>query len=157
MLSHAKRKRFNREINDLKRPEDAIYLELSGTRCKDDCEPQAQWCWPGQVVVGQQKPCEKSCIYEVVSCDVANVVLRAETNVRANGEKPEGATVVVPRKIATDAFRMCHSVTYCKSQGLTLRGLIVLADVNSEHFEIEHLNLGVTRATHSSLVELRSC
>ena len=95
-------------------------------------------------------------LYEVISCG-ETVVLKGVMNVRANGEKPEGPTVVVPRKTATDAFRMSHSVTYCRSQGLTLQGLIALADVNSEHFEIEHLNLGVTRATHSTIVEIRDC
>ena len=79
------------------------------------------------------------------------------TNTRADGVKPQGVLCRVPWKTATDAFRMGHSVTYCRSQGLTLQGLVVLADVGSAHFDLEHLNLGVTRATDSSLVEIRDC
>ena len=96
-------------------------------------------------------------LYEVCSIDETHVVLKGVMNTKANGEKPEGPTVLVPRRTATDAFRPSHAATYCRSQGLTLQGLIVLADVNSKHFEIEHLNLGVTRATHSSLVEIGNC
>ena len=74
-----------------------------------------------------------------------------------NGEMPEGKTLEICRRTATDAIRMMHAVTYCRSQGLTLQGVIVLADTDSPHFEIEHLNLGLTRGTHSSLVEIRDC
>ena len=96
-------------------------------------------------------------MYEVESITGETLLLKAVMNARANGETPVGATVKVPKSVATDAFRPSHAVTYCRSQGLTLRGLIVLADVSSCNFQIEHLNLGVTRATDSTLVEIRDC
>jgi hypothetical protein len=163
VLSNDKRIQMNKEVNEkrrkeLQQPEDAVFLELSGAKCKDDCMPQPQWCWPGLMVIGHQKPCEKAMLYEVVSIGESTLILKGVMNARADGETPEGPRVVVPRISATDAFRPGHAVTYCRSQGLTLQGLqglIVLADVTSRNFEIEHLNLGVTRATKSSFVEIR--
>ena len=162
VLSNEKRIRFNKEVNEMKkreleRPEDAVLLQLTGARCKDECLPQSFWVWPGIVVLGHQKPCKKGMMYEVESITGETLLLKAVMNARANGETPVGATVKVPKSVATDAFRPSHAVTYCRSQGLTLRGLIVLADVSSCNFQIEHLNLGVTRATDSTLVEIRDC
>ena len=157
VLSHAKRMKYNTELNNKLRPESAIYLNISAKRCQDECKPQPMWCWPGLVVIGRIKPCLKSQFYTVLSCDETLVWLQALTDARADGERPEGVVVNVPSRHATDVFRMSHSVTYCTSQGLSMRGVIALADVDSEHFELEHLNLGVTRATRSSLVEIRDC
>jgi hypothetical protein len=153
--SHQKRERFNLEINGRLKSEDAVFLELTGKRTNDECKPQPMWCWKGMTVVGQQKPCVRSQMYEVTSVDGDEIHLKSFHSVRANGEVPEGSIVRVKKNVATDAFRMAHSITYCRSQGLTMQGVICLADVNSPHFTLEHLNLGITRATHSSLVEIR--
>ena len=107
-------------------------------------------------VVGQQKPRVRRQMFEVTSVD-DDIVLKSLHSARANGEVPEGSVIPVKKNVATDAFRMAHAITYCRSQGLTTQGVICLADVNSPHFTLEHLNLGVTRATHSSLVEIREC
>ena len=96
-------------------------------------------------------------MYEVTSVDGDEIHLKSFHSVRANGEVPEGSIVRVKKTVATDAFRMAHAITYCRCQGLTMQGVICLADVNSPHFTLEHLNLGITRATHSSLVEIREC
>ena len=109
------------------------------------------------IVLGQEKPCLKSQLYKVMDWDNNTVTLETVECTQVNGEIPEGKTLAVCRHTATDAIRMMHAVTYCRSQGLTLQGVIVLADTDSQHFEIEHLNLGVTRGTHSSLVEIRGC
>jgi hypothetical protein len=158
VISHQKRMSFNTQINERLRTEhkDAIYLELTQKRTNDECKPQAMWCWAGMTLVGQQKPCVRSQMYEVVSVG-DQIVLKSLHSVRANGERPEGSIVSVRKDVATDAFRMAHAITYCRSQGLTMQGVICLADVNSPHFTLEHLNLGITRATHSSLVEIREC
>jgi hypothetical protein len=157
VISHQKRERFNQEINGRLKGEDAVFLELTGKRTIDECKPQPMFCWKGMTVVGQQKPCTRSQMYEVTSVDGDEIHLKSLHSVRANGEVPEGSIVRVKKNVATDAFRMAHAITYCRSQGLTMQGVICLADVNSPHFTLEHLNLGVTRATHSSLVEIREC
>ena len=104
------------------------------------------WLWVGMRVVGQSKPCTKSQMYDVVSCDANFVVLR-----RADSEE----LTTVSRERACEAFRMTHSITYCRAQGLTLSGIIVLADTTNPHFELQTLNMGITRATSSELVEIR--
>jgi hypothetical protein len=159
VISHQKRMSFNTQINERLRTEheDAVFLELTQKRTNDECKPQSMWCWKGLTVVGQQKPCVRSQMYEVIDVEGDNITLKSIHSVRANGERPEGSIVQVKKNVATDAFRMAHAITYCRSQGLTMQGVICLADVNSPHFTLEHLNLGVTRATHSSLVEIREC
>jgi hypothetical protein len=157
VLSHAKRELYNTEINLKKKPDDAIFLERTKRRSKDDCRAQDMWIWKGMIVLGQEKPCFKSQLYKVMDWDNNKVTLETVEFTQVNGEIPEGKTLEVCRHTATDAIRMMHAVTYCRSQGLTLQGVIVLADTDSQHFEIEHLNLGLTRGTHSSLVEIRDC
>jgi hypothetical protein len=160
VISHQKRMSFNSQINEKLRikHKDAVYLELTQKRTNDECKPQAMWCWKGLCVVGQQKPCMRSQMYEVISVEQSQeITLQSFHSVRANGERPEGSIVKVKKNIATDVFRMAHAITYCRSQGLTMQGVVCLADVNSPHFTLEHLNLGITRATHSSLVEIRDC
>ena len=154
-LSHFKREMYNCEINLKKKPEDAIYLELPGIKTRDDCQPQAMWIWPGMNVIGHTKPCCNSQLYTVDSITDSKVVLNTIESAKANGEVPTSGQVFVNRIMAPNIFRMAFAMTYMKSQGITLKGRVALCDVHHEHFTIEHLNLGVTRATHSSLVEIR--
>jgi len=155
VLSHSKRVDYNGQYNALKKPVDAMFLEVPNLKCRDDCQPQSMWIWPGMKLMGQktakskgakQKPyCVKSMMYEVVSCDKDIITVKSA----------DGEVSAIPTASACDLLRLCDALTYARAQGLTLSGRIVLADTTKEHFEMEHLNMGVTRATHSSLVEIR--
>ena len=89
--------------------------------------------------------CVKSMMYEVVACDDRMITVKTDANQLS----------AIPTSRACELLRLCDACTYQRAQGLTLSGLIVLADTTSHHFELEHLNMGITRATHSSLVEIR--
>jgi len=155
VLSHSKRVDYNGQYNALKKPVDAMFLEIPNLKCRDDCQPQSMWIWPGMKLMGQktakskgakQTPyCVKSMMYEVVSCDKDIITVKSA----------DGEVSAIPTASACDLLRLCDALTYARAQGLTLSGRIVLADTTKEHFEMEHLNMGVTRATHSSLVEIR--
>ena len=155
VMSHSKRVDYNGQYNALKKPVDAMFLEKPTVKCRDDCEPQSMWIWPGMKLMGQktakskgakQKPyCVKSMMYEVVSCDKRIITVKSA----------DGDVSAIPTASACDLLRLCDALTYARAQGLTLSGLIVLADTTKDHFEMEHLNMGVTRAAHSSLVEIR--
>jgi hypothetical protein len=67
----------------------------------------------------------------------------------------EGPRITVPTSKACQSFVMSFAITYMRAQGLTFSGVIVLSDCENRNFELEHLNMGITRATHSSLVEIR--
>jgi hypothetical protein len=154
VLCHSKRVDFNRQYNALKKPVGAMHVEKPASlKCRDDCQPQPMWVWPGQKLMGQKtmkvgknKPyCVKSTMYEVVSCDENIITVKTA----------EGEVSAIPTDKACDLLRLCDAITYMRAQGLTLSGVIVLADTHKDHFEIEALNMGITRATHSSLVEIR--
>ena len=132
-----------------------MFLEKPASlKCRDDCQPQSMWLWGGMKIMGQKtvkaagqkKPyCVKSMMYEVVSCDENLVTVRTA----------DGEVSAIPTAKACELLRLCDALTYQRAQGLTLSGLIVVADSQKEHFELEHLNMGLTRSTHSSLVEIR--
>jgi hypothetical protein len=106
------------------------------------------WVWVGQKLLGQKtvkKVCVKSQIYEVSQCSEQGVEIKDR----------EGVLSFVPAPKVCELLRLTDALTYQRAQGLTLSGLVVLADTNSPNFELEHLNVGITRATHSSLVEIR--
>jgi hypothetical protein len=144
VMSHRKRMLRNEELNQLWKPADAVRLELRPTRCGDETQPQAMYIWPGMKVCGHSQPCLKSQMYEVQSCDDQLVVLKSD----------QGLTNV-PAARACEAFRMTFALTYMRAQGLTLSGVVVLADTNHPNFELEHLNMGVSRATSWKLLEIR--
>ena len=84
-------------------------------------------------------------MYKVFSCDKNIITVKTD----------EGEVSAIPTDKACDLLRLCDALTYMRAQGLTLSGMIVLADTHKHHFDIEALNMGITRATHSSLVEIR--
>ena len=148
VMSHAKRMRYCEQLNNLKKPQGAMKVEKPATlNCRDECQLQSMYVWPGMKIMGQKTVkdvCVKSQMYEVVSCDDKAI------NIRSNG-----VISVVPTSRACELLRLTDALTYQRAQGLTLSGLVVLADTTNAHFELEHLNMGVTRATHSDLVEIR--
>ena len=75
VLSHAKRELYNTEINLKKKPDDAIFLERTKRRSKDDCRAQDMWIWKDMIVLGQEKPCLKSQLNKVMDWDDNKVTL----------------------------------------------------------------------------------
>ena len=127
-------------------------LELPPHNIRDETEPQAMWIWPGMRVVGQRKPCVKSLMYDVVACDAETLVLR-QVDFSLNAK--EHPTIAVPTAKACLAFVMSFATTYCRAQGLQYSGVVPLGDSDNKNFSLEMLNMGISRALHSSLVEIR--
>ena len=152
VISHHRRLMFNEQLNALKKPLNSMRLELPTYTIRDETQPQAMWIWPGMRVVGQRKPCVKSCMYDVVSCNAEAIVLRP---VNFGLSARELATISIPTAKASLAFVMSHATTYCRAQGLQYLGVIALSDCENRNFSLEMLNMGITRALHSSLVEIR--
>ena len=132
----------------MKKPQDVVHFEKVAIFRRDDCQPQAMWVWVGQKLMGQKTVkdvCVKSQIYEVAKCSETGVQIK---------DREGRLTFVLASKVC-ELLRLTDALTYQRAQGLTLSGLVVLLDTNSPNFELEHLNVGITRATHSSLVEIR--
>ena len=157
--SHNKRVNINKQCNDLKKPLGAMFLEMEKSlNCRDECLPQSMWVWVGMKLMGQktvkqkdpetEQPrviCMKSQMYTVTRCNERTITVGTS----------DGTQSTIPTTKACEYLRLCDAITYQRAQGLTLSGVIVLADTEKPYFEITHLNVGVTRATHSSLVEIR--
>ena len=148
-ISHAKRKRVNEWLNTLLKPENAMRLEIGDYHGRCDWEPQDMWIWPGMKVIGEKKPCRKSQLYEVTACG-KSITVKAITH-----DGSDEPAITIPIDNAPHVFRMSFACTYARAQGLTLQGLIFVSDCENPNFTIRHLNMGITRATHSSLVEVR--
>ena len=144
VISHGKRKAVNKWLNEKHKPDNTIFYEVGDYNGRDEWQPQDFWCWPGMRLIGEKKPCVRSQIYEVLQCTADSVIL-----------KTDGVQIAASSKSICTACRMLHACTYARVQGLTLPGLVVLTDTDNEHFTIRHLNMGISRATHSTLVEIR--
>jgi hypothetical protein len=129
-MSHSKRMRYREQLNTVKKPHDAVHFEKPPTTCRDECQPQAMWVWVGQKLMGQKTVkdvCVKSQMYEVVGCTEQGVQIRDR----------EGVVSRVSTAKVCELLRLTDALTYQRAQGLTLSGLVVLADTdNNPHFEV---------------------
>jgi hypothetical protein len=110
--------------------------------------PQAFDCWPGTRLIGadnEHKHVVNGAILEVLDTDSKGARIRDK-------ETEEEFTMNVEQ--LTKHTRLSWAVTYPAVQGRTLDGTVRLWDVDSKHFTLEALYIGVSRARHGSLVSI---
>jgi len=118
------------------------------TRCLMRNVPQAFDCWRGTRLIGADNEHEEvvnGALLEVMDIDSKGALIRDRET------KKEFSMSIA--QIAKHT-RLCWAVTYPAVQGRTLDGTVRLWDVDSKHFTLEALYIGVSRATHGSLVSL---
>ncbi len=120
------------------------------TRCLMRNVPQAFDCWPGTRLIGadnEHKNVVNGALLEVMDITESGILIR-------DRETEEEFSMSIAQ-IAKHT-RLCWAVTYPAVQGRTLDGTVRLWDVDSKHFTLEALYIGVSRARHGSLVSLAS-
>ncbi len=104
--------------------------------------------WPGTRLIGsdnEHKHVVNGALLEVTALDGEEAQVR-------DIETGEEFTMTIAQ-IAKHT-RLRWAVTYPAAQGRTLQGTVKLWDVESRHFTLEALYIGVSRATHGSLVSI---
>ena len=145
VISHAKRRRINSEMNSLTRTRDAVYLKAPLT--KQANAPQNAWIWPGMQLVGcldtKRGLLYNGGWYEVVSVDHSKFRLKGEDEVEFEITAQDGMA----------KLRLTNALTFACVQGLTLQGVVRLHDCDHPRMDWRKLNVGISRATSSDLVE----
>ena len=140
VISHARRLRLNRELNQLEAAQhrhDRALVLADGLGDGHDF-----FVWPGLQLIGALKlgQVTKGIFYKVKACDGARVVLDGD--------------IALTHKQAARQLRLTSALTYASCQGLTLHGRLRLWDTCSSHFDRKHLFVGLSRATAASFVEV---
>ena len=131
----------NRLMNQARKPKDAVFFRfrpahgsLSGN------QPQSMWLWKGITLIGACGACPKGILLEVTEVSPERVLL-------SNGAELTGEQVC-------RCTRLAHCLCYSAVQGLTLPGVVRLADTASPMFNLRHLYVGISRATAAANVEV---
>jgi hypothetical protein len=148
VISHAKRRRINHEMNLQLKPKNAVLLKAPTT--KQANAPQDGYFWPGMSVVGcmdtKRGLLHNGGWYEIKACDHRAFRLKAE-----NGNELD-----ISAQEAMAKLRMTWALTYACVQGLTLPGRVKLHDCLNPRMDWRKLNVGLSRGTRSDLVEIAS-
>ena len=143
VISHAKRRRINSEMNSLTRTRDAVYLKAPLT--KQANAPQNAWMWPGMQLVcymdGKRGNLYNGGFYEVVSVDHSKFRLKGEDEVEFEITAQDGMA----------KLRLTNALTFACMQGLTLQGIVRLQDCDHPRMDWRKLNVGISR------VNVRNC
>jgi hypothetical protein len=148
-ISHWRRMKLNHELQTRAT---AAYRAAGGTYVvrieKCNLLGQSYDLWPGTRLIGsdnEHKSVVNGALLEVVALQGDEARLRdIET-----GEEFDMTVAAVAKHT-----RLCWAVTYPAVQGRTLQGTVRLWDVESRHFTLEALYIGVSRATDGSLVSV---
>ncbi|MCP3864183.1 MAG: AAA family ATPase, partial [Aestuariibacter sp.] len=104
-ISHAKRVRINREVNERLAPQDAVRLVVSGRAARGNAA-QTMLLWPGIVLIGctQSGRVRNGCLYEVEHVDGESVKLC-------------GVDAALTHEQASKTLRLSFAQTYASCQG----------------------------------------
>jgi energy-coupling factor transporter ATP-binding protein EcfA2 len=148
VISHAKRRRINAEMNLQLKPKNAVLLKAPTT--KQANAPQDGYFWPGMKLVGcmdtKRGLLYNGGWYEVLAVDHKTFRLKAES----------GSELDISAQEAMAKTRMTWALCYACVQGLTLPGRVRLHDVDHPRMDWRKLNVGISRGTRSDLVEIAS-
>jgi hypothetical protein len=133
-------------MNRLAKPKDACFLAAPVT--KQANQPQDAWLWPGLQMVccmeGRRGKLFNGGWYTIVQVDHSKFRLKGE-----NGEEFE-----ISAQDGMARLRMTWALTFACCQSLTLQGVVRLHDCDHPRCCWRKLNVGLSRATSSELVEV---
>jgi len=147
VISHAKRRRINHEMNVQLKPKCGAVL-LKAPTTKQANAPQDAYFRPGMRLVGcmdtKRGLLHNGGWYEILAADHSKFRLKAEN----------GSELEISAQEAMAKTRMTWALTYACVQGLTLRGRVRLHDCDHPRMDWRKLNVGISRGTRSDLVEI---
>jgi hypothetical protein len=143
VISHQKRIKINREINQRLAPADAVHLEVTGRAARGNAA-QTMLVWPGIVLLG--------CVV-ASRCGIQNGVLYKVVDVTDETLSLEGG-VVLTHDQAKKWLRLSYAQTYASCQGSEFDGPLRLHDCSHKFFSAKHLFVGLSRAKIAAEVGL---
>ena len=146
VISHAKRKRINKELNALEKPEGTLWLEVKAKSAGANAA-QSMWIWPGLqlfgCVAGEKRGVRKQCLYTVKELGEDAVTFEELESAFSHDQVRQW-------------FRLSFAQTYASCQGTEFDGPVCLWDTGNPHFTKRHLFVALSRAKQAALVDVRA-
>jgi len=137
VISHRRRIRLNKHINEQMAPANAVRLEVPGAHARGNAA-QTMLIWPGIELLGavptERKGIRSGCLYTVVSVEEGTVTLQ---------ELP-GLTLTYEQVKAW--LRLSYAQTYASVQGTEFTAQLRLWDSRHRFFTRRHLFVGLSHA-----------
>ena len=143
VISHQRRIRLNRDLNQQLAPMGAIRLEITGKASRGN-SAQTMLLWPGIVLIG--------CL-AVSKHGIQNGVLYTVESVTREAVVLVGG-VSLSHAHAKTCLRLSYAQTYASCQGSEFDGPLRLHDTSHKFFTRKHLFVGLSRAKVASEVGL---
>ena len=143
VISHQRRIKINRELNEQLAPPGAIRLEVTGKALRGN-SAQTMLLWPGIVLIG--------CL-AVSRHGIQNGVLYTVQSVTSEAVVLIGG-VSLTHAHAKSCLRLSYAQTYASCQGSEFDGPLRLYDTRHKFFSLKHLFVGLSRAKVASEVGL---
>ena len=137
VISHAKRKRINREVNLALKPEEgAIYMRAVAAKGQLNAA-QNMWIWPGIELLGAMSGVKKGIRNNVLY----TVIKIHQDSVTVKGDEEITLSFVQVQQL----MRLSAARTYASCQGCEFETALRLHDTNHRHFTMRHLFVGMSR------------
>jgi len=136
VLSHRKRVFVNKQLNQLLKPPDAVYIRTSLQHSRYGLNtPQSMWIWPGielyACIPTERKGLRNQVLYTVQCITDDEVHLE-------NG-------IVLSYEDVKRYLRLSYAQTYASCQGSEFTGTLRLHDTSNIFFTKRHLFVGLSR------------
>jgi hypothetical protein len=145
VISHQRRIRINRELNEQEAPPDAVRLEVTGKAAHGN-GAQTMLLYPGLQLIGsvsaEKKGVRNGCLYTVASVGGDKVRLA-------------GLEATFSYEQVKLWLRLSYAQTYASCQGTEFEGALRLWDVAHRHFSKRHLFVGLSRAKLAAAVGVK--
>jgi hypothetical protein len=145
VISHQRRLRINRELNQQEAPPGAVRLEVTGKASQGN-GAQTMLLWPGLQLIGsvsaEKKGVRNGCLYTVAAVGDGKVSLA-------------GLEAVFTYEQVKLWLRLSYAQTYASCQGTEFDGTLVLWDVAHRFFTKRHLFVGLSRAKFAAAVGVK--
>ena len=139
VISHRKRVRINREVNQALRSEGAILVRAKPARGQLN-HAQNMFIWEGIELLGctqaSKKGVRNNVLYRVIAID-------EEVHLQ---EKGTDNTLTLTFVQVASLLRLSFAQTYASVQGTEFDDTLMLHDCDNKHFTMKHLFVAVSRA-----------
>ena len=138
VISHQRRIRINRDLNQQEAPPDAVRLEVTGKAAHGN-SAQTMLIWPSLTLIGclsaEKKGVRNGCLYTVASV------------------RDDEASFTYDQ--VKQWLRLSYAQTYASCQGTEFEGPLRLWDVGHKYFTRRHLFVGLSRSKNAAFIGLK--
>ena len=146
-ISHVKRRKLNRDINQALRPEGAVLIRARAEKGQTTTA-QNMFIWEGIELLGAtaavKRGIRNNVMYKVSKLDGDDVWVRHE----------EDNPIKLTYSQVASLLRLSYARTYASVQGTEFEDTLRLHDTGSRHFTMRHLFVAMSRAKDTKKIDI---